>query len=159
MKNRRNIIRALFVLLIGGSTAKSALLGLINEDNRDEISKATTNVITDVCGERKILANLIFHKSEMRNFSFMEIINEVLAESSRDFRISLKIMTSHDEESLGHSAQCNIIIMSSSHNFKPLYSEALISHLANEHSPLLIVLLSSLHDDRKIIDGMVGVEI
>lgn len=156
---RRIFLRVLLILLIAKSTAISPLLGLITNENRNEISKATIKVITDVCGEKKILANLIFLQSEMRNSSFMEIINKILAESSREFKISLKIMTSHDENSLGHQAQCNIIIMSSSNNFKQLYSETLISHLVNEHSPLLIVILSSLDDDRKIIDGMVGMEI
>lgn len=155
---RRNFLRLLLILLIARSRSISILSELINENNRDEISEATISVITNVCGEKKILANLIFSQNEMKNFSFMEIINKVKRESSRDFKISFKIMTSHDTNSSSHPAQCNIIIMSSSHIFKRVYSEALISRLVNEHSPLLIVLLNSLDDDRKIIDGEVLVE-
>lgn len=142
------IFSLLLAVLFFSSIAASDL-GVVS-DNLNDLSSATINVITDICGDEKKLSKLLFHPKHQTNFTFLEDLNGILHESSREQRIAFRVMTTH-EIRVSHRAQCIIVITSSCDEFKSFFSDAFIAQLDNEHSPLLIVLLSTDDDSYNIM--------
>jgi Ligated ion channel L-glutamate- and glycine-binding site len=142
------IILSLIIMLSLISSGSGYNNWQLIDDNLNGISHATARVISDICGETKKLSMLIFHEKHFSNSTFMHEVNHILFESSRDFKISLRITTSSNNASF--RAKCNVIITSSCDEFIALYDDAFIARLDNEHSPLLIVLLGT-SDSHKIV--------
>lgn len=133
----------LVALLISKITAND--LEVVS-NNLSDLSSATINVITKICGAEMKLSKLLFHPKNRENFTFMDVVNGILHESSREQKISFRVMTTY-EARISQRAQCIVIITTSCDEFKAYFSDAFIAHLNNEHSPLLIVLLNTTADD------------
>ena len=144
---KRNIFGILLIIFLTQNVSNFDFLKLI--DYRDEMSNATVDAIK-ICANQKITTNLIFNHANQNFLSFMDKLNEISKEVTRDLKISLKITKLHDENNLRQAAKCNVLIMSSTHNFKALYNESLISHLANGSPLLIVVLLKSKHENRNM---------
>lgn len=114
-----------------------------NAKNVSKISSATAKVISHVCGEDKKLSSVIFNSKHLNNFSFLDEINEILLESTRDQKISLKIVTSNEYENLDNHAHCSVVIINSFDEFKIFYDDKFMTNLDNEHSPLLLILINA----------------
>lgn len=138
----------LLVVLLTSRIASSDLV--VESDNLDELSSATKNAIVKICGTDKKLTKLLFDPKHIKNFTFMDEVNSILHESSREQQISFRVMTTVEVRT-HHRAQCIIIITSSCDEFKAFFSNSFIAHLDNEHSPLLIVLLSTTDDSYKVM--------
>lgn len=119
-------------------------------DNYGQITNAIVNIITGICGSDKITSSIVFESNCLSNFTFMDIVNRVVYESSRTQKVSLQIELENFPRVADEYRKCSVIMINSIESFVKEFLRSRSISMRHE-SPIVIVLMEY-HDTNEIIE-------